>query len=132
MVVSVARAYIYNKDKQLLLGERAKGKLFPGLFELPGGTIKEGESPAEALIRELKEEVNLEVFSYSFMYSQLDNTSSSNCEYEVHYFYVVVQNLSDFKHNEQNSTNQWCWFSKDEMPNPNMILGDVDYSYGVM
>ncbi len=50
-----AKALIKNEQKKLLLAEEKGG----GGFELPGGGIELGETPQTALIRELKEELNL-------------------------------------------------------------------------
>tara|TARA_Y100000591_G_scaffold328299_1_gene354510 strand:- start:223 stop:1365 length:1143 start_codon:yes stop_codon:yes gene_type:complete len=48
-------------DNQLLIAKRPDDKMLGGLWELPGGKIESKESPEQALQRELKEEVNLDV-----------------------------------------------------------------------
>ena len=48
-------------DNQLLIAKRPDDKMLGGLWELPGGKIEAKESPEQALQRELKEEVNLDV-----------------------------------------------------------------------
>ena len=50
-------AGIINRDKKHLL-ERSKGKEY---FIEPGGSIEKGETPKQALVRELKEEIDVEV-----------------------------------------------------------------------
>lgn len=55
-------AIILNDNKEILFTERSLGDDFlPGYWELPGGGIDYGETPQEALIRELKEECGLEI-----------------------------------------------------------------------
>ncbi len=49
--------WIYIKDKKLL-GARTKGK---DIFYIPGGKRKEGETDKEALIREVKEELDIKL-----------------------------------------------------------------------
>ena len=69
----VAIAVITKKDR-LLITKRKREGLLGGMWEFPGGKIKVGESPREACIREVKEEVNLLVeidrpiqkFSYAY------------------------------------------------------------------
>jgi NAD+ diphosphatase len=62
-------ALIFNKEGKLLLTRRAfdpdKGK-----YDLPGGFVDPGESAEEALIRELKEELGIEVKSLKYVTSK--------------------------------------------------------------
>jgi len=51
---------IYKKD-QVLITRRKNDGLLGGLWEFPGGKIKEGETADQVCIREIKEEVNLDV-----------------------------------------------------------------------
>jgi len=53
-------AAIIKKDKKILIAERKKGE-FAGLFEFPGGKIENGETEREAIIREIKEELEVTV-----------------------------------------------------------------------
>lgn len=52
---------ILNSERKILIARRPPEKSFGGLWEFPGGKIEEGENPEEALQRELKEELNVEV-----------------------------------------------------------------------
>jgi len=50
------------QDDRVLLGQRsASREWFPGVWDLPGGHIEDGETPGEALQRELREELGIEV-----------------------------------------------------------------------
>ena len=60
MVLVVAVALI-DVDHRVLLARRPEGKSMAGLWELPGGKVAEGELPEAALIRELKEELDIDV-----------------------------------------------------------------------
>ena len=59
LVIVVAGALI-DADGRVLITKRPNGKEMGGLWEFPGGKIEEGETPEQALIRELKEELNIE------------------------------------------------------------------------
>lgn len=50
-----------EKQDQLLITQRALDTHFGGFWELPGGKLEVGEKPAEALIREFKEELGLDI-----------------------------------------------------------------------
>ena len=59
--IDVAAGLITRPDGSLLLAERPADKPWPGWWELPGGKIEAGESVLEALARELKEELDIDV-----------------------------------------------------------------------
>jgi len=60
VVLFVAVALI-DVDGRVLLAERPEGKSMAGLWEFPGGKVHDGETPEAALIRELKEELGIDV-----------------------------------------------------------------------
>jgi 8-oxo-dGTP diphosphatase len=58
LVVAVA---LVDVDGRVLLAQRPEGKSMAGLWEFPGGKVHAGETPEAALIRELKEELDIDV-----------------------------------------------------------------------
>lgn len=60
-IVEVAAAVIVRPDGSFLLGQRAPGTFYSGYWEFPGGKVEPGESPREALVRELREELGIRV-----------------------------------------------------------------------
>jgi 8-oxo-dGTP diphosphatase len=59
--VPVVCVALIDADGRVLLAERPAGKAMAGLWEFPGGKIGPGETPEAALIRELKEELGIDV-----------------------------------------------------------------------
>lgn len=59
--IDVAAGLILQEDGSLLLAERPGDKPWPGWWELPGGKIEAGETVLQALARELKEELDIDV-----------------------------------------------------------------------
>ena len=60
-ILLVAAAALVDSDNRVLLSKRPEGKQLAGLWEFPGGKVDAGETPEEALIRELDEELGIEV-----------------------------------------------------------------------
>ena len=58
LVVAVA---LVDPDGRILIAQRPEGKSLAGLWEFPGGKVEPGERPEQALIRELKEELDIDV-----------------------------------------------------------------------
>lgn len=65
--LQVVAGIIEDDQGRVLIAQRPPGKSLAGLWEFPGGKIENGESPPEALVRELKEELSLEVAIGRFM-----------------------------------------------------------------
>ena len=62
-LVLVAACALIDSDGRVLLTRRPEGKAMAGLWEFPGGKLEPGESPEEAVIRELQEELGIDVAS---------------------------------------------------------------------
>jgi 8-oxo-dGTP diphosphatase len=57
----VAACALVDSDNRVLLARRPEGKKMAGLWEFPGGKLQPGETPEQALIRELREELGIDV-----------------------------------------------------------------------
>lgn len=60
-VVVVAAVALIDADGRVLLARRPGGKSLAGLWEFPGGKLKTDETPEAALVRELAEELSLDI-----------------------------------------------------------------------
>jgi len=60
-IVDVAAAVLQRPDGSFLLAQRPAGKIWAGYWEFPGGKLEQGESARDALVRELREELGIEV-----------------------------------------------------------------------
>ena len=60
-LVLVAAVALVDADGRVLIAKRPEGKSMAGMWEFPGGKVEAGERPELALIRELKEELDIDV-----------------------------------------------------------------------
>ena len=60
-IVLVSAVALIDPDGRVLVAQRPAGKALAGLWEFPGGKVEPGETPEAALIRELKEELSIDV-----------------------------------------------------------------------
>jgi 8-oxo-dGTP diphosphatase len=60
-IVHVAAAVISRPDGSFLLGQRGPDTFYSGYWEFPGGKVEPGETPRQALVRELDEELGIRV-----------------------------------------------------------------------
>ena len=60
-IVIVAACALVDGEGAVLIAKRPEGRPLAGLWEFPGGKVEPGEEPEEALIRELHEELGIEI-----------------------------------------------------------------------
>ena len=59
-LVFVAAVALIDADGRVLIAQRPAGKSMAGLWEFPGGKLNAGETPEQALVRELEEELGID------------------------------------------------------------------------
>lgn len=69
-VTQVAVGVVLDAQGRFLLTSRPAGKAYAGYWEFPGGKVEAGETVAQALARELQEEIGLQVHSVQAWRSQ--------------------------------------------------------------
>lgn len=60
-LVLVAACALVDVDGRVLIARRPEGRPMAGLWEFPGGKVEAGERPEETLVRELYEELGIDV-----------------------------------------------------------------------
>jgi len=108
---------VAKKDGKVLLFRRAQGAKNQGLWEFPGGKVQDGEGPKEALQREIREELSVEVVVGAPL------TMVRNDQVELHPFFVESFSGNNCELKEHD-TLQWVGLSDLQ----EMDLLPLDYS----
>lgn len=72
-MIDVVAAIIKNSEGKILIAQRNLKKSQGGLWEFPGGKIEKNESKEEAIVREIKEELNMDIKVDSYFDEKIYN-----------------------------------------------------------
>lgn len=112
-------AAIIQKENKILATKRGYGE-FINMWEFPGGKIEPGETKEQALVREIKEELNIEINVDKF---------AIDIEYQYPNFYLFMScfmcsikegSIELLEHNDGK------WITKEELNTLNWLLADID------
>lgn len=109
-------AAVVERDGRYLLGRRPGRKRHGGLWEFPGGKLDEGEAPADAVRRELAEELALDVVDVS---DALHAVSDSGAPFVIHFHPVSVRGEARALEHEEVG-----WFTLDELATMELAPAD--------
>lgn len=112
-------AAIIQKENKILATKRGYGE-FINMWEFPGGKIESGETKEQALVREIKEELNIEINVDKF---------AIDIEYQYPNFYLFMScfmcsikegSIELLEHNDGK------WITKEELNTLNWLPADID------
>lgn len=107
-------AFILDSDKVLIVRRSQEETFLPGYYELPGGKVEFGESPEQALKREIKEETNLEIEVIKpydcFSYLSSDNERHT---IDIQFITKLTDNPENIKLSKEHDAFEWI--SKDDI-----------------
>lgn len=112
-------AAIIQKENKILATKRGYGE-FINMWEFPGGKIESGETKEQALVREIKEELNIEISVDKF---------ALDIEYQYPNFYLFMScfmcsikegSIELLEHNDGK------WITKEELNTLNWLPADID------
>ena len=111
---SASAIIIRQKDNKVFIAQRSLNKkLSPGEWETIGGKIEENETPEQALSREIREEINVEILSYKYFKDYFWGEMISHV-YIVELAGEPSPNETDFE--------SYGWFTKEEIEKMNFAV----------
>lgn len=124
IIKNVVGAIVLNENNEVLIMSRKADDFMGGIDELPSGNMESGEKVYDALVREVKEETNLDIESVTSYINSFDYISGSGKKARQFNFVVTVKSTNDVKLTEHDS---YKWISIDEARNNTKITDEVKF-----
>jgi 8-oxo-dGTP diphosphatase len=105
-MTEVSKAVIKDGERYLLLKRSKDARVFPGVWDFPGGKNEPGENPQEALVRELKEEISLKIVSGPEIHTK--EYKDERYHLNFHYFTPEIKS-GDLKLSSDHSEYKWLF-----------------------
>lgn len=124
MFKSAVHMIIVDNDNKILLQKRKGSKLWPGYYALPAGHIDEGENQYDALVREAKEELDIEINpkdiinSYVVLRRNYFEIDGKKLEPYIDYYFEISKYKGIPKIVELNKCEELIWSNIDDLPKP--------------
>jgi len=119
----IVHALLFNEKQEALLIRRSLSEdVLPGVWDIPGGTLHDGEDPIEGAIRETSEEVGLNVKNISLFHYTSNVDQKKNKQFVRLIFIGACNNLDVVLNPEDHDKYQWVSIS--ELPQDMKL---VDY-----
>ena len=119
-LVTVSALVLLDQDKRILISERPKGKFMQGFWEFPGGKLEKGENPEICLIREIKEEIGVDLENFCF--SPLIFTLNEYENFDVLLLLFICREWERIVSPKENQNIKWVFVNK--LFDSNLLPGD--------
>ena len=119
-LVTVSALVLLDQDKRILISERPKGKFMQGFWEFPGGKLEKGENPEICLIREIKEEMGVDLENFCF--SPLIFTLNEYENFDVLLLLYICREWEGIVSPKENQNIKWVFVNK--LFDCNLLPGD--------
>ncbi len=109
----IVHTLIYNKAGEILIIKRSKNEeVLPNYWDLPGGTLEDGESPKEGALREIKEEIKLTLKKPELFYFHSNVDKKKNKQF-ITLLFIARYNKGTIKLN-LNDHSEFKWINPKE------------------
>ncbi len=107
---------IKNEKGEILFQRRCGSKLWPDFLGLPAGHVDKGEDVYQALVREAKEELNIDINVKDIEDTFVVNRINKNLKPYYDVYFVIKNYKGIIKINEPNKCQELKWVLLDNMP----------------
>ncbi|WP_370931561.1 8-oxo-dGTP diphosphatase MutT [Bartonella sp. DGB1] len=121
-IILVSSCALINPQRQILLTKRPEGKPMAGYWEFPGGKLEAQEMPEQAIIREIKEEININITADNLI--PLTFASHAYKEFNLILFLYLCHNYTGTLKN--NEGQEIAWVTMDNLSNYPMPAADIN------
>ncbi len=115
---AIPASYLFlEKDGKFLVARRCNTGYQDGNYQVPAGHVNKGELPSEALIREAKEEIGIDLVPTDFELVHISYRPKHDAtDNRVDFFFRAKKWKGEVKNMEPNKCDDLRWCSLDEMP----------------
>lgn len=113
--VPVSVHLLLIKENKILLIRRKDTGFADGFYSMPAGKLEPKESVENAIIREVKEEINIDIKNETLKTIQVMNRNGIDRE-RIDYFFTVDRWNGEIKNNEPNKCDDLRWFDINNLP----------------
>ena len=124
IVKNVVGAIILSEKNKVLIMSRKTDDFMGGIDELPSGNMEQGENIYDTLIREVKEETNLDIVNVKSYIGSFDYISGSGKKARQYNFVLDVKNTGNIILTEHD---EYKWLTIEEIRKSNKINDEVKY-----
>ena len=104
----IVHTIITNDSGEVLILQRSnKNDVLPGYWDVPGGTLEDGEDPSVGAIREVKEEVGLDVSNVKLFFQKSNVDVSKNKQFITLLFHTKTSNTNVVINPEEHDAFAW-------------------------
>lgn len=118
--INVVCAIIKNNKNEIMCCQRENGKSLGGYWEFPGGKIEKNETNEQTIIREIKEELNIDIEVNRFIKSTVYQYEFAQVTLHAYECRMITDDIKMLDHQDIK------WLSKEEIGKLNWAPADVE------
>ncbi len=104
----IVHTIISNDQGEVLILQRSKkNDVLPEYWDVPGGTLEDGEDPAVGAIREIKEEAGLDISNVKLFFQKSNIDTSKNKQFVTLIFHAKTSNTNAVINPEEHDALAW-------------------------